>query len=154
MLKILLLLFSCWVMSDSVTPWTAAGQPFLSFILSLSLLKLMFIESMTPSNHFILCQPLLLPSVFPSTKVFSNKLALHIRWPKYCSFSCSISPSNKYSGVDFLWDWLIWSPCCPRGSQESPPAPQFESINSSVLSLLYGPTLTIIHDYWKNHSFD
>ena len=65
------------------------------------------------------------------------------------------SPPNEYSRhLDFLWDWLVWSPCCPRDSQESSPAPQFKSISSSMLSLLYGTTLKSIHDYWKNHSVD
>ena len=83
-----------------VTPWTAAHQASLSFTISWSLLKLMSIESVRPSNHLILCCPLLLSSIFPSIRVFSNKSALHhIRWPKYCSFSFSISPSNEYSGL-------------------------------------------------------
>ena len=97
---------------------------------------------------------LFLPSVFPSIRVFFSESALCIRWPKYWSFSFSISPSNIIFRVDFLYIWLVWSPCCPRDSQESSPAPQFECINSSALSLLYGPTLTSVHDYWKNHSFD
>ena len=80
-----------------VTPWTAARQASLSFIISQSLLKLMSIESMILSNHFILCRPLLLLPSFPNIKVFSNESALHIRWPKYWSFSISISPSNEYS---------------------------------------------------------
>ena len=101
-----------------------------------------------PSNHLILCHPLLLPSIFPSIRVFSNELALHIRWPKYWSFSFTIRSSNEYSGLISL-DWLVWSPCCPRDSQKSSPAQLFESIDSSVLSLLYGPTLTSIHKYWK-----
>ena len=85
--------------------------------------------------------------------VFSIELALHIRWPKYWSFSISISPSNEYSGlISFGMGWL--DPCCPRDSQQSSPTPQFKSINSSALSFLYGPTLTFIHDYWENHSFD
>ena len=102
------------------------------------------------------CHPfLLLPSIFPSIRVFSNETALHIRWLKYCSFSFSISPSNEYSGlISVRINWLVWSPCSPKDSQESSKAPQFKSINSSVLSLLYGPTLTSIHDYWKDHSFD
>ena len=110
-----------------------------------------------PSNHLILCcSLLLLPSVFPSIKVFSSESALHIRWPKYWSFSFSfsITSSNAYSGlISFRIDWF-WSPDSPRDSQEFFPAPQFESINSLVLSLLYGPTLTSVHDYWKNYSFD
>ena len=92
----LLLLFSNWVECDSATPWTAAHQASLSFTVSWSLLKLISIESVMPSNHFILCHPLLfLPSIFPSVGVFSNELALHIRWPKYWSFSFSISSSNE-----------------------------------------------------------
>ena len=106
------------------------------------------IESVMPSNHLILCHPLLLPpSIFPSLRVFSNESALRIRWPKYWSFSFNIRTSNEYSG-------LVGSSCSPRDSQESSPTPQFKSINSLVLSFLYSPTLTSIHDYWKNHSFD
>ena len=87
-------------MSDSATTWTAARQASLSLISSRSLLKLISIESVMPSNHLILCCPLLLlPSVFPSIRVFSSESALHIRWPKYWSFSFSISPSNEYSGL-------------------------------------------------------
>ena len=107
------------------------------------------------SNHFILFHPLfLLPSVFPSIRVFTNEFTLCIR-PKYWSFSFSIniSPSNEYSGlISFRIDWFDLL-CCLRDSQESSPAPQFESINSLVLSLLYGPDLISVHDYWKNHSF-
>ena len=110
--------------------------------------KLMSIESVMPSNHLILCCPLLLlPSVFPTIRVFSNEPVLRIRWPKYCSFSFNISPTNKYSG-------LVGSPCSPRDSQESSPTPQFKSINPSVLSILYSRTLTSIHDHRKNHSLD
>ena len=89
-----------------VTPWSAAYPSFLSFTISWSLLKLMSIESVMPSNHLILCHPLLpLPSVFPSIRVFSNESALRIRWPKYWSFS--ISPSNEYSGmISFRIDWF------------------------------------------------
>ena len=96
----------------------------------------------------------LLPSIFPIIRVFSKLLAPHIRWPKYWSFSFSTSPSNEYSGlISFGIDW-VWSLCCPRSSQESSPAPQFEGINPLVLSLFYCSVLTSIHDYWKNHSFD
>ena len=100
--------FSHSVMSDSATPWTAARQASLSITNSQSLLKLMPIESVMPSNHFILCHPLLLlPSIFPSIRVFPNESVLHIRWPKYWSFSFSISPSNEYSGlISFRIDWL------------------------------------------------
>ena len=91
-----------------MTPWTAEHQAFLSFTISLSLLKLMCIESVMPSNHLILCHPLLLlPSIFPSIRDFSNESVLCIRWPKYWSFSLSISPSNEYSGlISFSIDWL------------------------------------------------
>ena len=106
------ILFSHPVMSDSLwPPWTAAHQASLSFGISWSLLKLMCIESVMPSNHLILCLPLLLlPSIFPSIGVFSE-LALHIRWPQYWSFSFIISPSSEYSGfISFRMD------CCPRDS--------------------------------------
>ena len=95
---------------------------------------------------------LLLPSIFLSIRVFSNESVLHIRWPKY--WSSQHQSFQWIFRVDFLQDWLVWSPCCPRDSEESPPAPQFESINSSMLSLLSGPTLISINDNWKNHSFD
>ena len=90
------------------TPWTAAHQASLSFTISQSLLKFMSIESVMPSNHLILCRPfLLLPSIFPSIRVFSKESVLHIRWPKYWSFSFSISPSNDYSGlISFRIDWF------------------------------------------------
>ena len=89
------------------TPWTAAHQASLSITNSQSLLKLMSIESVMPSNHLILCHPLLPPSTFPSNRVFSNESALRIRWPMYWSFSFSISPSNGYSGlISFRMDWL------------------------------------------------
>ena len=99
-------LLSC--VSLFVIPWTAASQPSLSFTISQSLLKLMSIELVMPSNHLILCLPLLLlPSIFPSIRVFSSESARHIRWPKYWSFSFSISPSNEYSGlISFSIDWL------------------------------------------------
>ena len=135
-------------------PWTASCQASLSITNTQSLPKLTSIESVMPSNHLILCRPLLLlPSIFPSIRVFSNESALRIRWPKYWSFSFSISPSNEYSGlISFRRDWLDL--CCPRDSQESCPKPQFKNVNSSALSFLYRPTLTSIYDYWKNHSFD
>ena len=137
------------------TPWTAAHQVSLSIINSQSLLKLMPIESMMPSNHLILCHPLfLLPSILPHIKVFSNESALRIRWPKYWSFSFSISRSNEYPGlISFRMDWLDLL-ALPRDSQESSPTPQFKSINSSAFSFLLSPTLTSIHDHWKNHSLD
>ena len=127
------------------TPWTTA-QASLSITNSRSSLKPMSIKSVMPSNHLILCRSLLLPSTFPSIRVFSNKSALHIRWPKYWSFSFSITPSNEHSGLIYCrigWFGL----CSPRNSQEFSLAPQFRSINSLVLSLLYGPTLTSIHEY-------
>ena len=94
-------------MSDSETPWTAARQASLYISVSGNLLKLISIESVMPSNHLILCHPLLLPSVFLSIRVFSNESVLHIRWPTYWSFSFSISPSNEYSGlISFRIDWL------------------------------------------------
>ena len=146
--------FSPSVVSDSATPWTTAHKASLSITNSQSLLKLMFIKSVMPSNHLILCHPLLLqPSIFPSIRVFSNESVLCIRWPKYWSFSFSISPSNEYSGlISFRIDWL--DHLAAQGTLKSSQTPQFKSINSSVLSFLYSPALTSIHDYWKNHSFD
>ena len=137
-----------------MTPWTAACQAFLSFTISQSLLKLMSIESVIPSNHLIFCHPLLLlPSIFTSVKFFSNESALLIRWPKFWSFSFSISPSSDYSRlISFRIDWF--GLLAVQGTLKSLLQHQFKSINSSALSLLYGPTLTPIHDYWKNHSLD
>ena len=114
----------------------------------------MYTELVMPFNHLILCcRLLLLPSILPSIGVFTNDLAFCIRWLKNWRFSFRISPSNEYSGlISFMIDWFDL--CCPRDSQEFTPAPQFKSINSSVLSLLCGPTLTSVHEYWENHSFD
>ena len=119
-------------------------------------------NSWIPSNHLILCHPLLLlPSIFPSIRVFSSESALCIRWPKYWTFSFSFSPSKDYSGliscgidqrIKLSWSTkvkLVGSPCSPRDPQEFLPTPQVRSINSSALSFLYDPTLTSIHDYHK-----
>ena len=123
---------------------------------SQSSLKVMSIDSVMPTSHLILYHPLLLlPPIPPSIRVFSNESALRMRRPKYWSLSFSISPSNEHPGlISFRMDKLDGSPCSPRDSQESSPTPQFKSINSSVLSFLYSPTLTSIHDHWKNHSLD
>ena len=136
------------------TPWTAACQASLSITNSQSLLKLMSIESVMPANHPILCHPLLLsPSIFPSIRVFSNESFLCIRWPKYQSFSFNISPSNEHSGlISFRKDWLDL--LAVQGTLKSLLNTTVKSINSSVLSFLYSPTLTSIHDHWKNHSLD
>ena len=147
-------MFSCSVMSDSATPWTAACQISLSFTITQSLLKLMSIESVMSSNRLILCHSLLLlPSIFPSIRVFFNELALWIRWAGFWSFNFSISPSNEYSGlISFRTDWLDLH--AVQGTLKSLFQHQLESINSMALSLLYSPILTSVHDYWKNHSFD
>ena len=120
---------------------------------SRNLLKLLSIKSVMPSNHPILCCPLLLlPSIFPIIRVFSNESAHCIRWPKYWSFSFIISPSNEYSGlISFRMDWLDL--LAVQDSQESSPTPQFKSISSSMLSFLCGSILTSIHDYWKSNTF-
>ena len=132
-----------------MTPWTAACQASVSITNSQSLLKLMSIEFVMLSNHLILCCPLLLPpSIFPSIRVFSNESVLHIRWPKYWSFSFSISPSNDYSGlISFRMNWLDLF--AVKGLSRVFSWEKFKSINSSVLSFLYSPTLTSIYDYWK-----
>ena len=121
---------------------------------SQSLLKLMSIESVMPSNHLILCRPLLLlPSILPSIRVFSTESTLCMRWPKFWSFSFSISPSNTYSGlISFMMDWL--DPLQSKGLSRVFSNTTLQNINSSVLSFLYNPTLTSIHDYWENHSFN
>ena len=121
-------------------PWTAAHQAPLSSTVSQSLLKFMSTESMMPPNHLILCRPLLPSSIFPSIRVCSNKSALLTRWPKYWSFSFSISPSNEHPGL-ISFRRLLWSPCSPRNSQESSPAPQLKNINffSALPSLRSNP---------------
>ena len=137
-----------------VIPWTAAHQASLSLTNSQSLTKLMSIESVMPSNHLILCHPLLLlPSILCSIRIFSNESALRIRWPKCWSFSFNISPSNEHPGlISFRMDYLDL--LSVQWTLKSSPTPQFKSINSLALSFLYSPTLTSIHDYWKNHSLD
>ena len=114
--------------------------------------SLMSIELVMPSNHLILCLPLLLlPSIFPSIRVFSNESALRIRWPKYWSFiSTSVLPINIQDW--FPLGWTGWISLLSKDSQESSPTPQTKSINFSVLSFLYSPILTSIHDYWKNNT--
>ena len=123
-----------------MTTWTAAPQASLSFTISLSLLKLMSSELVMPCEHLVLCHPLLfLPSIFPSIRVFSNESSLCIKWPKYWSFSFSISPSNDYSGlISFRIDWFDL--LAVLVTQESSVTPQFKSINVLTLILLYGPT--------------
>ena len=131
-----------------VTPWTTVCQASLSITNSQSLLKLMSIKSVMPSKH------LLLSSVLPSVRVFSNELVLRIRLPKYWSFSFSISPSNEYSGlISFRIDWLDL--LAVQGTLKS--LLQHHSSKAWILwhsAFLYGPTLTYICDYWKNHSFE
>ena len=115
--------------------------------------KLMSIELVMPSNHLILCLPLLLPSILPSIRVFSSESVLHIRWPKYWSFSFNISPSKEHPGlISLRMNWLDVHPV--QGSLKSSSTPQFKSISSSALSFLHSPTLTSVHDHWKNHSLD
>ena len=130
------------------SPGTAACQASLSITNCQSLPKLMSVESVMPSSHLILFHPLLLPLIIPNIRVFSNESALHIRWPKYWSFSFSISPSNEYSGlISLRMDWLDL--LAVPGTLKSPPTPQFKSINYLALSFLYSPTVISVHDYWK-----
>ena len=128
----------------SVIPWTVTCQASLSITNSQSLLKLMSIKSVMPSSYLILCRPLfLLPSLFPSIRVFSIESVLRIRWLKYGSFSFSMSPSKEYSElISFRID--LFDLLAVQGTLKSSPASQFKSINSSVLSFLYGPTLTLL----------
>ena len=151
--------FSCSVVSDSLRPHepqhtrppcpSPAPRVYLVHVLVM------------PSNHLILCHPLLLlPAIFPSIMVFSNESALHIRWPKYWSFSFSISPSKEHPGlISFRMDWLdLLAAQRTLGvffkTLESSPTPQFKSISSLALSFLYSPTLTSICVHWKSHSLD
>ena len=148
-----MLLFSCQVMFNSLWPHEMQHT------------RLLY-PSPSPgacSNSCPLCQWCHLTVPSPVTPFSSCLQSLPesgsfpvswlIRWPKYWNFSFSIIPSSEYLGFISFKNWLVWSPCSPRDSQESSPAPQFESIDSSALSLLYSPTLTSVHDYWKNHSF-
>ena len=131
-----------------VTPWMAACQASLSITNSRSLLKLMSVALVMPSNNFILCCHLLLPPlIFASIRVFSGESLLCIRWPNYWSFSFRYIPSNEYSGlISFRIDWFDL--LAVQGTQESSPTPQLKSISSSALSVRYGPALTSVHDYW------
>ena len=138
--------FSRSVVSNSLQP-----QASLSITNSRSWLKPKTIKSVVPSNHLILCHPLfLLPSVFPSIRVFSSESVLQVRWPKYWSFSFRISPSKEHSGlISFRMDCLDL-----LAAQGIPKRLLQLHSNSSAAGFLYSPTLTSIHDYWKNHSFD
>ena len=144
------LLSHVWLLA---TPWIAAYQASLFFTISQSLLKLVSIELMMPSNHLILCYPLLLPSIFPSIRVFSNESGLRIRWPKYWSFNFSISPLKEYSGlISFRVDWLYLF--AVQGTLKH--LLQHHRSKASILrhSAFCIVQLTSIHDYWKNHNFD
>ena len=144
--------FSCSVVSDSATPWTAAHQGSVSISNYRSLLKLMSMESVMPSNHLILCRPFLLPlSTFPSIRVFSNKSVLHIRWSKYWSFSFNISPSSECTElISFRMDWLDL--LSVQGTLKN-----LLQHHSPKASILWCSAFFIVqhsHSYWKNHSLD
>ena len=135
----LLLLFSCYVVLDSLHPMDCSPPGFPVF------------ESVMPSNHLILCCPLLfLPSIIPSIRVFSNESALCITWPKYWNISFSISPFNEYSGLISFGLISLQS----KELSKIFPSTTIQKHHSSMLSLLYGPPYTSAYDYWKNHSFD
>ena len=144
--------FSGSVVSDSATPWIAAHQASLSITNSQSLLKLRSMESVMPSSHLILCHPPPAPNPSQNQGLFqwansSHEVAKVLEFqPQRQSFQWTLRTD--------LQDGLVGSPCSPRDSQESSPTPQFRSINYLVLSFLYSPTLTSIHDHWKNHSLD
>ena len=136
------------------TLWIAARQASLSITNSQSSLRLMSIESVMPSSHLILCRPLLLlPAIPPSIRVFSHESTLHMRWPKYWSFSFSIIPSKEIpERISFRMDWLDL--LAIQGTLKSLLQSQSSKASTSVLSLLHSPTLTSIHDHRKNHSLD
>ena len=139
------------------TPWITACQASLSITNSQSLLKLVSMDSVMPSNHLILCCPLLFPpSVFPSIRVFFTSVSSLHQVARVLEFQLQHQSFQWISRTDFLNGLigLIGSPCIPRDSQESSPTPQFKRINYSALSFLHSPTLTSIHDHWKNHSLD
>ena len=136
-----------------VTPWTTARQASLSITNSPSLPKLMSIELVMPSNHLIFHPLLLLPSIFPIIRAFSNESALHIRWPEYWSFNFNISPSNEHSAlISFRMDWSDL--LAVQGTLKN--LLQHHSSKASILwhSAFFIVQLSHLHDYWKNHSFD
>ena len=138
---------SCPTLCDPMDCSTP-GFPVLHHLLELAQTHVHWVsDAIQPS--YPLSPLLLLLTVFSSIRVFSNELTLCIRRPKYIGVSASVSVLLMN-----IQDWLVGSPCSPRDSQESSPTPQFKSINCSAFSLLYGPTLTSIHDFWKNYSFD
>ena len=147
-------LLLCSVTQPCATPWTSAFQSSLSSTIFLSLFKFMSTESVMPSKHLIPCGPLLLlPSVFPSIRVFSNETALHITWTKYWSLSFSVSPSNECSG--FISSRIDWFDLLVV--QEILNSHQNHSSKASILwhsAFFMVHTLACIRDYWKNHSFD
>ena len=131
-----------------------ACQASLSITNTWSLPRLMSIESVMRSNYLILCHPLLLlPSIFPNIRVFSNESSVRIRWPKYWSFSFSINPSNEHPGLISL-GWTGWISLQFKGLSRAFSKTTVQKHHSSALSFLDSPTLTSIHDYWKNHSLD
>ena len=127
------------------------GFPVLHYLQEFAQTRVHWVDD---ANHLVLCHPLLLlPSIFPSIRVFSSELAYRIRWPQYRNFSFSVSPSNEYSVlISFRTNWFDL--LAVQGTLKRPLAPQFKSINSLVFSFIYGPTLTSIHDYKKNPIFD
>ena len=136
---------SCLSLCDPMD-WSTFGFPALCHPLELAQTHVHWVSDAIQPLHLSSPSP---TSVFPSIRVFSNELVLHIRWPKYWSFSVGISPSNEYSRLISFRTDFPWSPCSLKDSQESSPTSQFKSISSLVLSFLYGPTLTTIHDYGK-----
>ena len=135
------------------TPWSAALQASCISPIPRAYSNSLSIKSVMPYNHLILCHPLLLPSILPSIWVFSNESVLCIKWPTYWNFSFNISPSNEDSGlISFRMDWLDL--LAVQGILKSLLQHHSSKHHSLALSFLYGPTLTSIHNYWKNHSFD
>ena len=145
---------SVQLLSCVVTPWIEARQASLSITNSRSLPKFMCMELVMPPSHLILCRPLLLlPPIPPSIRVFSNQSTLHMRWPKYWSFSFSIIPSKEHQDWSHL-EWTGWISLQSKGLSRVFSNTTVPNINSSALSFLHSPTLTSIHDHRKNHSLD
>ena len=149
--------FYCWVIKFCMTHYCDpldCSRPGSSVLHDLPELVQIHVHWFNDDVHLILCHPLLLlPSIFPRIRVFSNESVLCIRRPKYWSFSFSISPSNEHSGL-ISFGWTGWISLLPTGLSRVFSNTTVQSINSSALSFLYSPTITSIHEYWKNHSFD
>ena len=144
---------SCPTLCDPRDDCSMPGFPVLHYLLELAQTCVHWVDDAIQPFHPLLSPSLPALNPFQHQGLFQWLNSLH-QVAKVLELQLHHQSFQWIFRTNFLQDWLVWSPCCPRDSQESSPAPQFESINSSVLSILYGPTVTSVHDYWKNHSFD